>query len=222
MSERTVDSNLKTGAESSRFNYVVLVSLDFEGGFVRVHNSIGTLSFGGNDYLGVGAFGTISFLSESIEMVDQPVTLTLSSITTEIIDELKTSKIYGRDAEIFIGSLDDDGRLQGTPDSWIVGHMEHASLIAGSENAVSIKIQTRAARLQSRNNRRWTIEHHQKEFPGDLFFQWLPYVINAEVIWGGERVRSGYTNEGSLAGSGAGEYEDFQRDLVRRVLNAFG
>ena len=162
MSQRTLDSDLETSATSTAFHYAVFVSLAFPSGTVRVHNSVGTLSFGGNDYLGVGAFGSVDAMMDSDELVDQPVKLVLSSITPEIITAMQTDDIYGRSADIYLGALNEHGELQGTPTNWITGYMEGASLTVGNENAVMISVQTAAAKLRRRNNKRFTLEHHQK------------------------------------------------------------
>jgi len=199
MSERTLDSDLKTSAESATFNYVVFVELAFPSGTVRVHNSVGTISFGGNDYLGVGAFGSIEAMEESIDLVDNPVKVTLSSITQEIIDAIQTDDIYNRDADIYLGALNADGELEGTPTNWISGYMEHASLMVGENNGVVIQIQTRAARLKQRNGKRFNVEDHQQDYSGDLFFEYLSDTIEAQVQWGGDKVESG-----NSYGGGAG------------------
>lgn len=215
MSERILDADLRAGAESPTFNYVIFVALAFPSGTVRVHNSVGTITWGGNDWLGVGAFGNIDAMEESIELVDNPILLTLSSITQEIIDAVKVDDIFGRDADVYLGALNDDGELEGTPTNWISGYMETPSLSIGQENAVLIQMQTRAARLKQRNNKRFTIEDHQKDYPGDLFFEYLHYVIDAKVEWGGERVRSGITGDSitgrSTGGRGVRDFPGTQR-----------
>lgn len=191
MSERNLDATLKANAESSYFKYAIFVDLAFPSGNVRVHNSVGTFTFGGNDYLGVGGFGQIEAMDESIQLVDNPIRLTLSSITPEIIDAVKVDDVFGRAALIYIGSLDADGNLEADPTNWITGYMEHASVLIGNENAVSIQVQTEASRLRLRNNKRWTIEDHQAENPGDLFLEFLPYLREANIQWGGEKVFRG-------------------------------
>ena len=70
--------------------------------------------------------------------------------------------------------------------------MEHSSIVLGEENAVSIQIQTRAARLRLRNNKRWTLEDHQSEFPGDKFLEFLPALQDSvSVNWGGKVIIPG-------------------------------
>jgi len=194
MSERDIDAGLKTAAQSTEFNYFVAVDLAFSSGTVYAHNSIGTITFGGNDYLGVGGLGSIGAMNESSELVDQPISLVLSGISTEIIEAVKVDDVYGRDANIYIGVLNQDGELIGTPTNWVAGYMDTTSVIIGDENKVFIKVQTTAAKLRRKNNSRWTLESHQHVYPGDRFFEFLPYVILAQPTWGGDKVRTGFTN----------------------------
>jgi len=198
MSERTLDSDLRAGAVSGVFGYVIFVALDFPSGILYAHNGQGTYSYGGNDYVGVGAYGSISVLNESVDIVDNPITLTLSSITTEIIEAIRNDNIYGRDATISVGSINEHMELLGTPTVWIDGYMEKKALNIGDTDTVSITIQDDSAKLNQRNNKRFTLEDHQAEHPGDLFLEFLPYVQNAQVEWAGGPVRTGFQNTGGF------------------------
>lgn len=198
MTDRTLDADLLTGATGPVFNYIIFVKLAFPSGTVFIHNGVGTHSFDGDDYLGVGTFGGIDALEDTVELISKPVSLTLSSITPEIIDAIRVDDIFGRDADIYLGALDDDGRLKGTPDNWFSGHMETLELILGKEDGVHITLQSRASRLRLRNNKRYTLEDHQADHPGDLLFEFLPALMEAEVTWGGERVRTGFRSGDGL------------------------
>jgi len=204
MTDRTLDADLEAGATSSVFNYIVFVKLAFPSGTVYVHNGVGTHSFGGDDYLGVGAFGGISAIEDTLKLASKPVSLTLSSITPEIIDAIKVDDVFGRDADIYLGALDVDGQLEGTPTNWYSGHMETVELIIGSDDGLKIRLQSRASRLRLRNNKRYTLEDHQADHPGDLLFEFLTALQDAEVNWGGEQVRTGFVSNDGLTGDGGG------------------
>ena len=200
MTERALDSDLQTGAESPVFNYVMLVDLAFASGTLYVHNGVGTYVFGGNNYLGVGALGSIGVMEETVDLIDTPIVLGLSPIDDDILNAILTEDVFGKDANIYLGSLNDDGELEGTPTQWISGWMESIELNIGSTDGVSIKVQNRASRLNARNNKRYTLEEHQAEHAGDLFLEFLPYVMDAQPIWNGERVRAGYVNTTGFTG----------------------
>jgi hypothetical protein len=201
MSERTLDATLKAAAESDVFNYVVFVKLAFPSATVYAHNGVGTLSFGGDDYLGVGAFGGISAVEDTTQLVSKPLTVELSSITQDIIDAVQTDDVFGRAADVYVGSMDADGNLEGTPDNWFSGHMETVQVLVGEKDGISIRLQSRASRLRLRSNKRYTLEDHQRDYPGDLMFEFLPALQDAQVVWGGERVRSGFRSNAGLNGS---------------------
>jgi len=194
MTERVIDADLKAGATSAVFGYVVLIELDFPSGILYAHNGVGTYTIGGNDYLGVGAYGSISAMAESVQLVDNPVVLTLSSITEEIIEAIRNDDIYGRSAIISLVAINSDLEITGTPTIWISGYMEKKALSVGNNDGVSITIQDESAKLRQRNNKRFTLEDHQAENVGDLFLEFLPYVQNASVEWAGVQVRSGFQN----------------------------
>lgn len=216
MSERSLDVDLKSGSQSSVFSFVVFVELSFPSGTVRVHNGIGTYNFNSNDWLGVGALGGITMIEETIDGVPTPITLSLSSINEDIISAIRTDNVYGRDAKIYLGAINPDQELQGTPTLWVDGYIEKKVISLGQESEVGIVIQDDAARLNQRNNKRFTLEDHQSDWPDDKFFEFLPVVMNAEVTWAGEKVRSGFTNEDGLGGSGSGRRRRGGFDRNRR------
>jgi hypothetical protein len=203
MTERSIDAALKSAAQSAEFGYVVFVALDFPSAFLYVHNGVGTYTFGGNDYLGVGAFGQIDTIEDTTALVSRPINLTLSSITQEIIDEVKTENIFGRDADIYVGAINSDGELLADPDNWWSGHMENVEIVLGEENAVKIRLQSRASRLRLRSNKRYTLEEQQRDYSADLLFEFLPSLKDARVVWGGEQVRTGHENTGGLGNPGS-------------------
>jgi hypothetical protein len=215
MTQRTLDSNLDTGSTSAVFAYIVFVELDFPSGTLYVHNGHGTYTWGGNDWLGVGAYGDIDVMEESVDTIPNPVKVMLSSITSEIIEAIRNDDIYDRDAKIYLGAINEDLELQGTPTTWVDGYMEKKELVMGSQDGVAITIQDDAAKLRQRNGKRFTIEEHQAEFTGDLFFEFLPFVMNAEVLWAGEKVRTGFQNTEGLTGGGSGGGTS-ERDRNRR------
>jgi len=213
MTSRSLDSSLEANSQSAEFGLITFVALSFPSGTVRVHSGQGTYTWGGNDWLGVGGYGSIDAMGETVDSVPNPVKISLSSITDEIIDAIRTDDVYGRDAKIYVGTINSDLELEGTPTLWVDGWMEKKDLNLGSNNGVSITIQDDAAKLRQRSNKRYTIEEHQDEFSGDLFFEFLPFVMNAEIVWAGEQVRFGFTNYGGFTGQ--------EGSLLSPVADAF-
>ena len=215
MSDRTLDADLLARSASSVFSYLVFVELAFDSGTVRTHNGQGTYTFNGNDWYGVGAYGSIDAIDEKIDAAPQPIRLTLSTITPELITAIRTDNVYGRSAKLYVGALNEELELLGTPTLWIDGFMEKKALVLGEINGLSITIQDEAARINQRNNKRYTLEEHQKRYAEDQFLEYLPYVQDVSITWAGERVRIGFVNEGSITG---GEDITSIPSILRRVF----
>lgn len=198
MSDRTLDSNLIARSASDVFSYLVFVELQFPSGTIYAHNGQGSYEFNGNTWLGVGAFGNIGAMRDSVDITSQPITITLSSITDEIITAIQSDNIYNKTATIYVGAIDEELELLGTPDVWIDGYMEKKELVLGETSAVAITVLDDSAKLLQRTNRRYTLEEHQKRYPGDEFLEYLPYLQHLTLEWAGERVRNGIVNEGSI------------------------
>lgn len=204
MSERDISSSLKTGAQSAVHAYVVLVDLDFPSGNVRAHNGVGTYKINGDEFLGVGSLGGVEAMEETVELIPPPFKLILSSVDADIMTAVRNDNVYGRQALVYVGELGEDFKLLDTPDLWIRGRMIKKEIVAGENNAVSISIESSAARLSRRNGKRYSLEDHQIDYPGDKFFEFMPYVVDAKIIWAGEPVRGGQrnTDDGLLPGGG--------------------
>ena len=216
MSDRTLDADLQAQAQSEVFGYVAFVELAFDSGTIRAHNGQGTYSFNSNDWHGVGAFGNIDAIQEDINSVPQPIRVTLSTITDELVTAIRTDNVYGRDAKIYLGALNEELELLGTPTLWVDGYMEKKELTLGQVNALAITIQDDSAKINQRNNKRWTLEEHQKRHSGDQFFEYLPAVQDIALTWAGERVRVGNVNEGSITGA----TDNYKSKLIDIIGNA--
>lgn len=149
-------------------------------------------------YLGVGAFGSIDAVEDSLQLTDHPVKITLSSINQEIIEAVKSDDVYGRDADIYLGAINADGELLGTPENWYSGFMENMSINLGKTDAVSVSIQNRAVNFRLRTNRKYTLEDHQLDYSGDQIFEFLEFLQDLNISWAGEQVRTGFVNTGTV------------------------
>jgi hypothetical protein len=89
-------------AMASPFYPVVLVYLDWPGDEVRVHSGVGTLSWGGHDWAGVGDLGGITLPGEGSHMAQQSATLTIGGGPTDIDDYLRVES-QGRAVLIYYG-----------------------------------------------------------------------------------------------------------------------
>lgn len=169
---------------SASVQVVLLAKLEFDT-TVYVHTGIGTITYDGNDYLGVGDFGGISEARESELLGPDPLTLSLSGLDSTMVDEALNSAAYGDVVTIYEGYRVDDGTLDGDP--WVVwkGWVEYAQVQRGGENTVSLICQHDLAVLNEKEGSRFTDEDQQAEYSGDLGFEFVADMVDKKLYWGG-------------------------------------
>lgn len=178
---------------------VVLVKLEFDTP-VYVHSGIGSISYGGNTYLGVGRFGGISGTRESEALGPSAITLTLDGITSaQITEALDSGNLYDP-VTIYVGYRQDAGTL--VDDPWILwkGWYEFASVVLDSESSVNIVCQHDLAILDEKGGDRYSDEDQQDKYTGDIGFAFAHDMGSVNLIWGGGFVGGGGGGGGTRDG----------------------
>lgn len=83
---------------------IVFVYLDWPEGAVRLHSNVGNVSFGGNTWLGVGRFGSISVPAEGGGLSQTVAELKVIGAPEELDDYLE-SPIRGRIGGVWYGCV---------------------------------------------------------------------------------------------------------------------
>lgn len=159
--------------------------MDFSSGIIRVHNGIGTYTWGGQDWLGVGDFGAVSALEEGSDVSPYGITLTLSALDSTLIGVALTEDYYMRDAIIYIGALSADDELLNTPLQMWAGHMDVMTASAGVESgdSITLKCESELSAFNRSSNLKYTTQALQAEYSGDVFFDFLPKISGAKIRW---------------------------------------
>lgn len=190
----------ETAAAEPSVVFVTLVDLDFVGGHIRVHDGLGTLSHGGNDYLGVGLYGSVEQVSEDLEISGKGLRLTLSGVPGDLVPDVFTETNYQRRAATLYG-----GFLNPATHAWVdtpfeiwSGTMDYLEVSGDAREArvtLTVEDELRREALIAR----YCDEDQQARFPGDTFFRDLPNVANYRSTWGQRTVIMG----GGAGGGGA-------------------
>tara|TARA_R110000823_G_scaffold253162_1_gene375700 strand:- start:62 stop:712 length:651 start_codon:yes stop_codon:yes gene_type:complete len=163
---------------------ITFVMLDFASGIVRVHNSLGTYTWGGEDWVGVGSLGTVSQLEEGADVSPYGITLTLSALDAVVSGAALNEDYFMRPVEIYIGALSADDVLLNTPLQMWAGHMDVMDVTAGAENdQITIKCESELSAFDRSSNLKYTTQSQQDFYAGDLFFNFLPKIEGAKIRW---------------------------------------
>jgi hypothetical protein len=192
----------ETEAAKERYCMFLAVDFDFLSGHQRYWSGIGTLSLFGSDYLGTGELGKISTAPEHVRLIAETKTFQLSGVDIALVDESDLENCFGRSVTEYFGFINPDtGRLHELPETNWEGYMGRGRRVDGSLPIIEINAEHRLAELDKPDGWRYTHEHQQQFYPGDLGFREMPSVETTEVLWGGYRV---YPGSGSVSGSGNG------------------
>jgi len=188
--------------DSNETYIVIMVKLEFDTP-AYLHSGIGTISFEGNDYIGVGQLGSIDGVDESADLAPAPFRLSISGIDSSFLAEGLDSGNYGDVITVYRGYRQDDGTLVADP--WIAtrGKLEYTQVVRGEQNAVQLTVQHDLALLDEISGDRWTHEDQTSKFVGDEGLEYVHEMAGVKLLWGGaERVGSG-------GGGGPSLYEEY-------------
>ena len=163
---------------------ITFVMLDFASGIVRVHNGLGTYTWGGDDWIGVGSLGTVSQLEEGADVSPYGITLTLSALDIVVSGAALNEDYFMRPVAIYIGALSADDVLLNDPLQMWGGHMDVMNVTAGAENdQITINCESELAAFDRSSNLKYTTQSQQQFYPGDVFFNFLPKIDGAKIRW---------------------------------------
>lgn len=163
-----------SGSEITR---ALLVELQFETYTLRVHDGIGPISWGGNDWLGVGQLGAISGISGGVDLDASDLTLMLSGVPSEYRAEILTEVARGKSVNIYQGVIDPvAGAWDFEPELVYSGFIDDPDIeeeaAEGIEAFLTITVPVISASSYVRRIQVWrrTDADQQSLFPGDKFF----------------------------------------------------
>lgn len=181
---RWTSSDNQLAAAGRTVALVTFVDLDIVGDRLRAHDNTGTINWGSNDWLGVGEFAGIDAVTESLEVIAQPVKLTLSGVDPQLITDAMTTQYHGRDVTIYIGLRDTEtGALVDTPEEVWSGYMD-VMTIEFDLNSASITLDCEHRLRRQPATSRYTDEDQRTLFAGDLFFSKLHLIPGFVGKWG--------------------------------------
>ena len=203
---RGLSTAVKNALKAQTVRLITFAELDFASGTLYVHDGLGTYTWGGNDWLGVGDFGGISTVEEGSEVSPYSLNLTLSGLDAGLVATALTENYFMRDVSIYLGLLDEDDALIDTPTQIWAGFMDVMSLTAGASggDTITLTAESELSKFDRSANLRYTETMLRKRNANDKFFEFLKDIEGVKVSWGSK-------TSGNLVGSSSGNinYRDF-------------
>jgi hypothetical protein len=182
---RSLDALNEAAVEQTVVAPVLFADLDFPSGHVRVHSGIGTITWGGYDWLGVGTFGDVNGLEESAELERKTVTYTLRGVPNDLISVVLGEDYQGRTDKVYIAFFDTTTyQMVATPHLLHTGKMDVSTIRESNTCTISISSESRIAAWKRPTVRRLTDAEQKRRFPGDRGLEFVSQASQKEIVWG--------------------------------------
>ena len=164
---------------------ILLCQLLFTSGTVYLWSGIGTLSWNGQSWQGIGSFGQVSPIPETSDLTAAGVKLSLSGIPSSLVTSALGEVRQGAPVTIYQGFLTTAGAVVANPNNAWSGRMDTCEILEdGSSATISITAESRLLDLNRSRERRYEKQDQSIDFPGDLGFDYVPSLQELSVVWG--------------------------------------
>lgn len=182
---RDVTAAFDTAAKDSKVRGAFFVKLEFSSGVVRVWSGVGSVTWDGQTWDGVGELGSISAIQEKTGAVATGVMLALSFNDSSLLTTVLTEEYQGRAVNIWMALFDEDLKIIADPVEYFGGMMDYAET-KRSEGTASIEVNCESwLRVLERSSKRKRTDQDQKaRFSGDRGFEHTARLMDKPILWG--------------------------------------
>lgn len=178
-----------TAAAAAVVRPVTFAKLELSSGDVLAHDAVGTFTWGGDTYLGVGTLGRVEPLADTVVTRPVSVTLELSGFEPGLLATARLRSEQGAPVTLSLGFLDEDLQLVADPQTWFSGTLDRASAVVDRERAaIQVVAEGYLVRLLRGTAARATEENQKAAHATDTFFDFQTELRTKVVNWGGRTV----------------------------------
>jgi hypothetical protein len=163
----------------------LFVSITFLDGPVYVWTGVGTVTWNGFNFIGVGSFGSISLIEEGTSVEARGITLGLSGIDNSLLAGALQNMDQELPVTVWLGLFDGFGNL--IPDPVIIwsGQTDQPRISFGPETAtIEMACESRLLEMNVASDFRYTFDTQQNLYPGDTSMSWINGVAEFNINWG--------------------------------------
>jgi hypothetical protein len=164
--------------------YLLLISLDFSGGTVRVCNASYDFQWNGFTWSGAANVGAVQPIEEGAELQMYGVAMQLSGIPSTMVSNALNQTYRGRSAIIYCAPLDSNYTVLADPVIAFSGRMDTMQIEIGQTATITLSAESRLTDWERARIRRYNNEDQQAVYPSDKGFQFVPQMVSKELSWG--------------------------------------
>ncbi len=181
---RNLTASMVAQVLASHAKPAVFVQINFADATLYLWSGLGTITWNGQNWTGLGQLGQISAIPETTDVAAQNITLALSGIPSSLVNEAINECRQNSFCYVWFGFLDASNNVISDPAQVFAGHLDVPTVTDGAETCtISITAENPLVDLGRAPNRRYTDCDQQQDFPGDLGFAMVGQLQNAVILW---------------------------------------
>lgn len=167
------------------FRPVVFFSAAWADQTLYVWSGIGSVSWNGQTWLGVGDLGTISPNAEVVDVSAQGFTVTLAGANPAEVSEALAQAQRGLAGKAWLGFIDSSGNIVADPYLSCAGRLDQPTIDPNPPTmTLSLAYESRLVDLERPRVRRFNSADQQIDFPADRGFDFVPAIQEWSGNWG--------------------------------------
>lgn len=202
---RNLSTEMQAVSTAEVVRPVMFIECDFDSGAVNLWNGIGTLTYGGKNYIGAGNLLQVQPVSESAELRANGTSVSLSGINNTLVQLAKDEDYQGRELVVKLGAMDENNDVIADPVIMFSGFMDTMVLTeSGDTSSIKIDVENKLIQMERASVRRYTDNDQKIDYPDDNGFSFVAKIQDREINWGKNNNGGGGTYGTGGAGTGGG------------------
>lgn len=181
---RQLTARVKAALRTKPVRPAVLAYIDHPDGALYYWNGTGTLTYNGNDYLGVGLIGGVRGVQSTSELRISQTELFVSGVPESRIDDL-SGQLRNREATIDVVLLDERGDVIPDPIRMATITLDNDAVQVDGNGMVTFAVSGQQGlwQLERALAVSWTKEEQEQTYSGDTGFDMIPDLADRQVTW---------------------------------------
>ncbi|HUA84941.1 MAG TPA: hypothetical protein VMB85_13855 [Bryobacteraceae bacterium] len=181
---RITDAATLNTLTASNLQPAIFVQLTFANATAYIWSGSGSFTWGGNTYLGLGAFLGFADIEDGDDVNARGVEIIVSGIDATLLPDCMGEYQLGLPAAVYLGFFS-GGALVATPIAAWTGRMDQPEItIPGDSATISIRCENRLIDMNVARERRRTTEDQQMNWPGDQGLSFADGIQETTIVWG--------------------------------------
>lgn len=190
---RDMSADVLAAITSQNFRPALFVETNFTSGPTYLWSGVGTISWNGHDWTGVGSLGGVSVIEEGSTVEAKGISLSLSGIDATLLTGIMQEFQVGLPCLVYFGVFDSSGSLIPDPILSWSGQMDQPTIeMDGQTATITINCENKLVSMNVAVDRRYTNEDQQRDHPGDRGMEFVASIVDVMVYWG--RTPSSHNN----------------------------